>query len=116
MTWKENNLHRSVVLIYKSNKNKPINRLNKITGYILEKYNSIEDAGIWANENKLTSNSHNGMNAIENCVNGLSNLAYVFRWQYIDNGLENEYWREINYKKIFGEEINTDKKNTMYQI
>jgi hypothetical protein len=69
MTRKENNQHKSVGLIYKSNKNKPVNRLDSITGEILEKYNSIEDAGIWAFENKLTCNSHNGRNAVGNCVN-----------------------------------------------
>lgn len=105
----ENCQHRSIGLNYKSNKNKPIYRLSK-DEEILEQYNSIEDAGIWANENKLTSNSHNGRNAIGNCVNGLSNSAYGFRWQYIDNGFENEEWKEIDFNKIFNEEINTDKK------
>jgi hypothetical protein len=109
-TRQEQNIHRCKDLIITSNKNKPINRLDKITGDILQKYNSIEDAGIWANENKLTSNSHNGRNAIGNCVNGLSNSAYGFRWQYIDNGLENEEWKEIDFNKIFNEKINTDKK------
>jgi len=110
MTRKENNQHKTIGLIYNSNKNKPLYRLDKITGDILEKYKSIEDAGIWSNENKLTSNSHNGRNAIGNCVNGLSNSAYGFRWKYLDNSLEYEEWREINYKNIFGEEILIDKK------
>jgi hypothetical protein len=109
-TRKENNQHRSNGLIYTSNKNKPINRLDKKSREILEKYNSIEDAGIWASENKLTSNYHNGRNAIGNCVNGLSNSAYGFRWEYINNNLQYEEWREINYKKIFGEVILIGKK------
>ena len=110
MTRKENNQHRSIGLIYNSNKNKPLYRLDKITGDILENYNSIEDAGIWVFENKLTSNSHNGRNAIGNCVNGLSNSAYGFKWKYIDNSLEHEEWREIDFKKLFDEEILIDKK------
>ena len=77
---------------------------------VLENYNSIEDAGQWAFEHNLTSNSHNGRNAIGNCVNGLSSKAYGFKWKYIDNSLENEEWREIDYKKIFSENILTDKK------
>ena len=110
MTRKENNQHRSIGLIYNSNKNKPINRLDKLSGVILEKFNSIEEAGIWAFENKLTSNSHNGRNSVGNCVNGLSNSAYGFRWEYIDNSLEHEEWREIDLKKLFDEEILIDKK------
>lgn len=109
MTRKENNQHKSIGLIYKSNKNKPVMRLSK-NEEVLENYNSIEDAGQWAFENKLTDNSHNGRNAIGNCVNGLSSKAYGFKWKYIDNSLENEEWREIDFKKIFSENILTNKK------
>lgn len=109
MTRKENNQHKSLGLVYTSNKKKPIIRLN-LNDVILENYNSIEDAGQWAFENKLTINSHNGRNAIGNCVNGLSSKAYGFKWRYFDNSLENEEWREIDYKKIFSENIITDKK------
>jgi len=109
MTRKENNQHKSLGLVYKSNKNKPIVRIG-LDDEILENYNSIEDAGQWAFENNLTANSHNGRNAIGNCVNGLSSKAYGFKWKYIDNSLENEEWREIDYTKIFGEIVLTDKK------
>jgi hypothetical protein len=110
MTRKENNQHKSIGLIYKSNKNKPIIRLNLIDE-ILDNYNSIEDAGQWAFENKLTKNSHNGRNAIGNCVNGLSNKAYGFKWKYTEkNDLESEEWREFDFKKIFRENILIDKK------
>jgi len=80
MTRKENNQHKTIGLIYKSNKNKPVLRIDKITGDVLEKYNSIEDAGIWAFKNNLTSNSHNGRNSIGNCLNGLSSSSYNFLW------------------------------------
>jgi hypothetical protein len=111
MTRKENNQHKSVGLIYKSNKNKPVNRLDNITGEILEKYNSIEDAGIWAFENKLTCNSHNGRNAIGNCVNGLSNVAYGFKWEYEENATQiNEEWKEINLQNLFESKQIFDKK------
>jgi hypothetical protein len=110
-TKKEQAQHKSIGLIYKSNKNKPINRLDKITGELLERYDSIEEAGIWATENKLTSNSHNGRNAIGNCVNGLSNSAYGFIWQYDKNEDKiNEEWREINLQNLFGIEKEFDKK------
>jgi molybdenum-dependent DNA-binding transcriptional regulator ModE len=84
-------------------------RLN-LNDEILGNYNSIEEAGQWAFENNFTSNSHNGRNAIGNCVNGLSTKAYGFKWKYADNSLENEEWREIDYKKMFSENILTDKK------
>ena len=111
MTRKENNQHRSIDLIYKTNRNKQINRLSKENGEILEKYNSIEDAGVWAFENKLTNNSHNGRNAIGNCVNGLSKTAYGFCWSYenTENNV-NEEWREINLNKLFEKENDFDKK------
>jgi molybdenum-dependent DNA-binding transcriptional regulator ModE len=109
MTRKENNQHKSIGLVYSSNKNKPIMRLN-LNDEILGNYNSIEEAGQWAFENNFTSNSHNGRNAIGNCVNGLSTKAYGFKWKYADNSLENEEWREIDYKKMFSENILTDKK------
>lgn len=107
----ENCKHKSNGLVYKSNKNRPIIRLDKITEEILENYNSIEDAGEWASNNKLTINSHNGRNAIGNCVNGLTKSAYGYKWKYIEkNNLENEEWREIDLKKVFNEEILPDKK------
>ena len=106
----ENCRHRSIGLVYKSNKNKPILRLNKDTNELLEEYNSIEDAGKWAFENKFTCNSHNGRNAIGNCVNGLSNSCYGYKWKYIENNsLEQEEWREINLKQLFSEN-NINKK------
>jgi hypothetical protein len=111
VTHKENMQHKSIGLLFKTNRNKPILRLNKTTGEILEKYNSIEDAGIWCSDNKLTSNSHNGRNAIGNCVNGLSNSAYGFAWEF-EKKDENthEEWREINPNNLLDEEINTNKK------
>ncbi len=48
VTHKENCLHKSIGLIYKSNKNKPIVRMDKVTGEVLEEYDSIEQAGLWA--------------------------------------------------------------------
>ena len=107
----ENCQHRSIGLVYKSNKNKPILRLNKDTNEELEQYNSIEDAGKWAFENNLTCNLHNGRNSIGNCVNGLSTISYGYKWKYVKNNtLDNEEWKEINLLKLFGENINLNKK------
>jgi hypothetical protein len=111
MTKPENNQHKSIGLIYKTNRNKPINRIDKLTNDILEKYESIEDAGKWVFENNFTSNQHNGRNSIGNCLNGLSKSAYGFKWEYIkNNNYDNEIWKEINLKKLFGYNLQTNKK------
>jgi hypothetical protein len=110
MTRHENNIHRCQGLKIINNKHKSILRLNKENSKILEKYNSIEDAGIWAFNNEYTKTIHNGRNSIGNCVNGLSNSAYGYKWKYIENNnLENEEWREINLVNLFGENHNLDK-------
>jgi hypothetical protein len=111
MTRKENNQHRCVGLITKTNRNKPILCLDTITGEILQKFNSIELAGIWAFENNLTTNSHNGRNSIGNCLNGLSSSSYGFLWCYETvKILENEIWKEIDLNKLFSQNYNLDKK------
>jgi hypothetical protein len=44
------------------------------------KKHSIEDAAIWTFNNELTKSSHNGRNAIGNCIRGLSKISYGFKW------------------------------------
>jgi hypothetical protein len=97
MTRTENNIHRCKGLKITCNKNKPILRLNKDDNELLEKYNSIEDAGTWAFNNEYTKTIHNGRNAIGNCLNGLSKLAYKFKWEYENKNddLENEIWKQV---------------------
>ena len=97
MTKKENNIHRCKDTIITTNKNKSINRVNKNTNEILETYNSIEDAAIWALNNNLTKNTHNGRNSIGNCITGLSKISYGFKWtlnQQIEC-LEGEIWKQV---------------------
>jgi hypothetical protein len=111
MTRRENNQHKSLGLIYKSNKNKQVVRIDKNDGNIIEQYNSIEDAGKWAFENDLTKTIHNGRNAIGNCVNGLSAIAYGFKWEYVENkDFENEEWKEVNLDNLFNGKIEWNKK------
>ena len=97
MTRKENNIHRCKDLIITTNKNKPIYRIDKNTDEILEKYNSIEDAALWAFNNELTKNTHNGRNAIGNCITGLSKISYGFKWilEPYDESLEGEIWKQV---------------------
>ena len=107
-TRKENNLHRSQGMTIKTNKNKPLFRINPETNEIIEKYNSIEEAGFWALNNGLTKTSHNGRNAIGNCLNRLTKKAYEFYWEYENKNedLENEIWKQI----IFENNLDIDKK------
>jgi len=101
MTRKENNIHRCTGLKITCNKNKPLFRINKDTNEILEKYNSIELAGTWVFQNGYTKTIHNGRNSIGNCLNGLSKLAYKFKWKYEENNsLENEIWKQVILENV----------------
>lgn len=103
----ENNLHGKLNVIITTNKNKPINRIDKNTNEILEKYNSIELAAEWVLSLGLTKTAHNGRNSIGNVITGVSKTAYGFRWE-LENTyqiLENEIW-----KQVIIENINNDKE------
>jgi len=101
MTKRENNIHRCQGVKITCNKNKPILRINSDTNEILQKYNSIELAGEWVYNNGYTKTTHNGRNAIGNCLNGLSTMAYKFKWEYEKNdSFENEIWREVVIENI----------------
>jgi hypothetical protein len=97
MTRKENNIHRCQDIKIKNNKNKPINRINCNTSEVLEQYNSIEDAAIWAFNNNLTKNTHNGRNSIGNCINGLAKSSYGYKWELLNDNddLEGEIWKQV---------------------
>lgn len=101
MTRKENNIHRCQGIKITCNKNKKIFRIDKDTNEILEKYNSIELAGTWVFQNGYTKTIHNGRNSIGNCINGLSQLAYKYKWKYEENNdLENEIWKQVVLENI----------------
>lgn len=107
----ENSNHRCKNLLIKTNKNKVVLRLDNKTGDILEKYNSIKEAGIWAFNNNFTKTPHNGRNAIGNNITGLSLNAYGFKWVLEEiEEIENEIWKNI---KINNDEI---LQNTNYQV
>jgi len=110
MTRRENNIHRCLGLKITCNKNKPLFRIDKDTNEILEKYNSIELAGTWVLDNGYTKTIHNGRNAIGNCLNGLSQLAYKFKWKYEENNdLEDEIWKQVILE-------NVDMENKQYFV
>jgi len=102
MTRTENNVHRCQNVVITTNKNKCINKIDKTTNKIIDHYNSIEDAALWTFNNGLTKNIHNGRNAIGNCITGLSQSAYGFKWQLqkTDELLEGEVWKQIVIENI----------------
>ena len=102
MTRQENNIHRCKGVKVTNNKNKEVLRIDKNTNEILEKYNSIELAGTWAFNNGYTKTIHNGRNAIGNCVIGLSNIAYRFKWEYDNKNddLDCEIWKQVILEKF----------------
>jgi molybdenum-dependent DNA-binding transcriptional regulator ModE len=102
MTRKENNIHRCEGVKIKCNKNKLVLRINPDTNEVIEKYDSIELAGTWAYNNGYTKTIHNGRNAIGNCVNGLSKVAYKFKWEYENknNDLKNEIWKQVILENV----------------
>jgi hypothetical protein len=102
LTHQENCIHRCEGVKIDCNKNKEVLRINPHTNEVIEKYNSIELAGTWAYNCGYTKTIHNGRNAIGNCVNGLSKIAYKFKWEYENknNDLENEIWKKVILENI----------------
>jgi hypothetical protein len=100
-TRKENNFHRNIGLNITSNKNKGVLKIDNKTNELIEKFNSIELAGTWAFQNNLTATIHNGRNSIGNCLNGLSKMAYGFKWEYENknNDLKEEVWKPIIFEE-----------------
>ena len=93
----ENNIHSKLNVIITTNRNKSINRIDKITNEILEKYNSIELAAEWVFNLGLTKTTHSGRNSIGNVITGVSNTAYGFRWELenTSQSIENEIWKQV---------------------
>ena len=98
----ENNIHSKANAIIKTNRNKGIFRINKDTNELLEKYESIELAGVWALQNGLTKTVHNGRNAIGNCIQGRSTYAYGYKWELENKNedLEGEIWKKVILDKF----------------
>lgn len=56
----------------------------------------LKKQAIWAFENGLTTYTYNGRNSIGNCLCGLSNSSYGFKWEFIKElELDNEIWKQI---------------------
>ena len=96
----ENNIHKCKGLIQTTNQNKCIYRIDKDTNIKLQKYVSIESAGIWLYENNLAKNVHSGKTNISNSIRGIYKSSFGFRWEIEDQlSYDNEIWKEI---KILG--------------
>ncbi len=95
-TRSENMKHCFMNMKVVTNKNKPLNRIDNNTNEIIQSYNSIEDAALWVFENGYTKNIHNGRNSIGNCLCGLSNSSYGFKWKLIETkNLDDEIWKKV---------------------
>jgi hypothetical protein len=96
-TRSENTSHSKSNAIIITNKNKPVNRINKNTDEIIDKYQSIHLAAEWVVANKLTKNLHNGRNAIGNSISGLTKSSYGFKWelQPVNEVLPGEVWKQV---------------------
>jgi hypothetical protein len=103
----ENNIHRVKNLQVKTNRNKCVFRIDPETNEKLEVYDSIELAGQWALVHGFTKTSHNGRNAIGNCIQSLSKKAYGYKWllENTNEDLEEELWKEVVLDKNNPEEI-----------
>jgi hypothetical protein len=105
----ENNIHSKLNVIITTNRNKSINRIDKITNEILEKYNSIGLAAEWVFNNNLTKTTHSCRNSIGNVINKLSKTAYGFKWELenTNQSLKDEIWKKVIIQNI---NINNDKE------
>jgi hypothetical protein len=93
----ENNIHRSKNVIQTSNQNLKICKINIPTGEIIQKYNSIKEAGENLLQEGVSQNLHSICSSISCCVRGLYKSSFGFKWKLEEQQhLENEEWREIN--------------------
>jgi len=98
MTRKENNIHRCQnVFIEQKARYKTIIRIDVNTNEILEEYDAIKDGAQWIVTNGYGTNIHNSRNSIGNCINGLTNTAYGFKWEIIKETalLDGEIWKQV---------------------
>lgn len=92
----ENNLHKCKGLTQTTNQNKCVYRIDKDTNKILEKYNSIESAGVWLYENNLAKTIHSGRTNVSNAIRGVYKSSFDYKWQLEEQSShENEIWKEI---------------------
>jgi len=96
-TNQENCIHRSKGVKQKTNQNLVINRIDKNTDEILEKYNSINDASKWIITQNISNNFTTIRCSISCCVRGIYKSSYGFKWKLVEQvNLDNEEWKEIN--------------------
>jgi hypothetical protein len=92
----ENNLHKCKGLTQTTNQNKCVYRIDKDTNKVLEKYKSIELAGIWLYDNNLAKNIHSGRTNVSNMIRGVYKSSFGYKWELEEQSShENETWKEI---------------------
>lgn len=98
-TPKENNIHKSLGVIQKTNQNLAIWRIDLKSGEYLERYNSIDLASKWLFERGLSKNLYSIKSSISCSTRGIYNSSFGFKWELDkEDKIENEIWKEINMK------------------
>jgi hypothetical protein len=97
----ENNIHRSQNCIQTTNQNIVLCRLDKDTGELLQKYNSIELAAKWCFENKLCKKIVNAQSGLSFAFRGLYKTSCGYKWQKEEqDSLKEEIWKNIVYNNV----------------
>ena len=92
----ENNLHRSKNCIQTTNQNIVIWRIDKDTGDLLQKYESIKLAAKWCFENNLCKKIVNAESGLSFAVRGLYKTSFNYKWKMIDQeSLDGEIWKNV---------------------
>jgi hypothetical protein len=92
----ENNLHRSQNCIQTTNQNIVVWRIDKDTGELLQKYESIDLAAKWCFENNLCKKIANGQSGLSFAVRGLYKTSYGYKWKKEEQeSLDEEIWKNV---------------------
>lgn len=92
----ENNIHKCLTLVQRTNQNIRIWRVDPITDERLELFNSIQDAAKWCEENGYSSNFLNASANIGYAVRGVYKSSCGFKWVLNEQPhLENEIWTNV---------------------
>jgi hypothetical protein len=92
----ENNIHRSENCIQTTNQNIVLWRVDKDTGELLQKYNSIELAAKWCVENNLCKKIVNAQSGLSFAFRGLYKNSYGYKWKKEEqDSLKEEVWKNV---------------------
>lgn len=95
-TAEENNIHKCITLVQKTNQNIKLWRCDINTGEKIELYNSIYEAAVWCVENGHSSSTHNARGNISCALRGVYISSCGYKWIRNEQpDLENEIWKNV---------------------